>query len=223
MKHWKGKKMSKKKKKKGKKFTGEVTKTRAIRIFEALGFKTAGTWDVIRLQKKIRNLPNLVEGANFTSKMQRKVDVILRALEREQKITVVDIEDAEAAKGREKDVEAARKREVVRKAEKKAKDKSKTKTEEKEAAKKEDTKKKAKKAVATKEKKPGLMMSMYEFIQIHQPISAKKILSLLKKRFPDKNSESMERCIPRYPKCLADSRGITDIGQDNKGYYIIVK
>jgi len=215
--------MSKKKKKKGKKFTGEVTKTRAIKIFEALSFKTAGTWNVIRLQKKIQDLPNLIEGTKFTSKMQRRVDIIVRALGRGVKITVVDVEDATADAKRKQEIEDAAKREAKRKSEKKTKDKSKAKAKAKKTAKKNATKKQAKKAVVAKEKKPGLMLSMYEFIQAHQPISARKILSMLKQRFPNKNPESMERCIPRYPKCLADSHGITDIGQDDKECYIITK
>ncbi len=213
--------MSKKKKKKGKKFTGEVTKTRAVKIFEVLGFKTANKWDVARLQKKIQNLPDLIEGAKFSSKMQRRVDIITRALGRGTKITIVDVEDATADDKRKKEIEDAAKREETRKKTKKAEVVKKEKGASKKAAKKDKAKTQAKKAVAAKEKKPGLMMSMYEFIQTNQPISAKKILAMLKQRFPNKNPESIERCIPRYPKCLADSHGITDIGQDDRESYII--
>ena len=89
-------------------------------------------------------------------------------------------------------------------------------------------KKKAKKVVkkkkAVKKEKPaGLMMTFYELIQKHQPISAESIFARLKKQFPDHNPESMKRCIPRYPKCLADSKGIKDIGTDEQGRYIIIK
>jgi len=145
--------MSKKKKKKGKKFTGEVTKTRAVKIFEALNFKTASGWNVTRLQKKIQDLPDLIEGAKFTSKMQRRVDIIVRALGRGMKITVVDVEDATADAKRKREIEDAAKREAKRKSEKKAKDKSKAKAEDKKAAKKDTSKKQAKKAVTAEKKK----------------------------------------------------------------------
>lgn len=224
-----------------KKFSGNITLTRAIKIFEALGFKTAGKWDAKRLEQKITNLPTLVEGAELTPKIQKRVNTVLRALKRGQKITVIDVEDIEPGKKRDKAVKDAEKREVERKSEEKVDTKKKAKASKKKAAKKEVAKKQAKEAVAATKKKgkerkaggkakdkkqakkPGLMMSMYEFIQKEGPISARKILSLLKKRFPEHNLESMERCIPRYPKCLADSRGIKDIVIDDKGQYCIRK
>jgi len=210
---------------KKKQFSGQVTKTRAIKIFEALGFKTAGKWDVAKLQRKLLKLDTLIEGTDLDKKNLKKVNEILSAQAKGRKVIVVDVEDVAAGKQREKDVKDAAAREVKRKAEQKTKAKAKEKAETKKTAKKAKAKKTAKKAVAAsdKKKKPGLMLSMYEFIQAYQPISANKILSLLEKRFPEHNSESMERCIPRYPKCLADSHGITDIGQDDKERYIIVK
>ena len=146
--------MSKKKKKKGKKFTGEVTKTRVVKIFLALGFKTADKWDAVRLQKKIQNLPDLIEGAKFTTKMQKRVDRILNFLSQGQKIIVVDVEDATADDKRKQEIKNAAERETKRKIEKKAKDKSKVKAEVKKTEKKDKSKKQAKKAVAaSKEKK----------------------------------------------------------------------
>ena len=207
-----------------KKFSGQVTMNRAIKIFEALGFKTASKWDVHKIQKKLGKLHELVEGVELDPKNLKKVNQILRAQNEGKKIIVVDVDDVVAGKQREQDVKDAQKRAVTREQERKTKTVKKEKAMAKKKAKKSEAKKQAKKAVkAAREKKPGLMMSMYEFIQTQQPISARKILSLLKKRFPNKNPESMERCIPRYPKCLADSHGITDIGQDDKERYIIVK
>lgn len=152
--------MSKKKKKKGKKFTGEVTKTRVVKIFLALGFKTADKWDVFRLQKKIQNLPDLIEGAKFTDKMQKRVDRILNFLSQGQKIIVVDVEDATADDKRKQEIKNAAERETKRKIEKKAKDKSKVKAEVKKTEKKDKSKKqakKAKKAVEAKKKKKSDM------------------------------------------------------------------
>ena len=215
--------MSKKKKKKGKKFTGEVTKTRVVKIFLALGFKTADKWDVFRLQKKIQNLPDLIEGAEFTDKMQKRVDRILNFLSQGQKIIVVDVEDATADDKRKQEIKNAAERETKRKIEKKAKDKSKVKTKAKKADKKDERKRQAKKAVASKEKKPGIIMSVLEFIKSGQPISEKQILTKLKQRFPDKNPESMERTIPQIPGHLRKHKDIDIIGKNDKGQYIIKK
>ena len=149
--------MSSKKSKSKEKFSGSITKTRAIKIFEALGFKTACNWDAARLQKKIENLPNLVEGAKLDDKTQKRINVVLKALKDGRKVAVVDVEDAVADKKRGKAVEDAAQRESERKAEKKAKGKTKVKEDDKPVAKaktKKKTKKKAKKAVvSTKEKK----------------------------------------------------------------------
>ena len=149
--------MSSKKSKSKEKFSGSITKTRAIKIFEALGFKTACNWDVSKLQKKIENLPNLVEGAKLDDKTQKRINVVLKALKDGRKVAVVDVEDAAADKKRGKAVEDAAQRESGRKAEKKAKGKKvEVKEEDKPVAKpKSKTKKKTKKVVVitSKEKK----------------------------------------------------------------------
>ena len=138
------------------KFSGSITKTRAIKIFEALGFKTASQWDAGRLQKKIVKLPELVEGAALDDKTQKRINVVLKALGQGREVTVVDVDDATADKKRGKDVDDAAKRETERKVEKKDKDKKKVKKEEKKTVKKEKAKKQAKKAVAAGKEKKGL-------------------------------------------------------------------
>lgn len=210
--------------KKEKESSGTVSRNRAIKIFEALGFKTASQWDAARLQKKLVKLDTLVEGAVLDKKTQKRVNEILRAQKRGRKVTVVDTEDAAADKKRGQAVKDSQKRTANAKAEKKVKAEKKEKSAAKKKTKDVEATKKQEKRIAEKKEsgKPGLMMSMYEFIQTHQPISAKKILSLLKKRFPERDPGSIERCIPRYPKCLAE-KGITDISQDDKDCYIIVK
>lgn len=200
-----------------------ISRNRAVKIFEALGFQTANKWDSVRLQKKIGKLTTLIEGADLDVKTLKHVNAILRAQEK-GKVTV-DSENPVADKQAEKEVKAAAKREAARKVEKKEQSKKEAKKTKKtvQDATRKVAKKKTAKKVEKKDKKPGLMMSMYEFIQIHQPVSAKKILSLLKKRFPERDPGSIERCIPRYPKCLADSKGITDIALDAKDRYYIKK
>ena len=208
-----------------KKFSGQVTMSRAIKIFEALGFKTASKWNAIKLQKKLGKLHELVEGVELDPKNLKKVNQILRAQNEGKKIIVVDVDDVVAGKQREQDVKDAQKRAVTREQERKTKTVKKEKAMAKKNAKKKQAKKQAKKAVKAKDekKKPGVIMSVLEFVKEQAPISERKILSLLKKRFPDKNVESMERTIPRVPNYLAREKGIDVIGKDDKGRLIIKK
>ena len=86
-------------------------------------------------------------------------------------------------------------------------------------AKKKQTKTTTKKT----EKTPGIIMSVLEFIQNDGPISAKKILAKLVKRFPNRDSDSMERTIPRVPNHLKTNFGIDKIRKNDKGNYYIKK
>ena len=74
-----------------------------------------------------------------------------------------------------------------------------------------------------KDKKPGVIMSMLEFVTNHGPISVEKIHSLLKKRFPDKDPDSMLRSIPKIPRYLATNKNMDVIGKNDKGQYYIKK
>jgi len=99
---------------------GTITKIRAIKIFEALGFKTADKWDVTRLQKKLGNLNMLIEGTELDEKNQKKVNEILRAQKNGLKVTVIDVENAERDRQQEREIRDALERGRERTAEKKA-------------------------------------------------------------------------------------------------------
>jgi len=131
---------------------GTITKNRAVKIFEALGFKTAGKWDVARLQKKIVKLDTLIEGAELDSKTLKRVNEILRAQTKGRKVAVVDPDDAAADKQRDKGVKDAAKREVIRKAEKKGVTAKKEKSDEKKDAKKAKATKKQEKRIVERVK-----------------------------------------------------------------------
>lgn len=222
-----------------------ISRNRAIKIFETLGFKTANKWDNARLQKNVGKLTTLIEGADLDDKTQKRVNAILRAQEDGVKVTV-DSENPAADKQAEKDVKAAAKREVNRKAEKKSKAEKTTEKQEKikkdaEKSEKKSGKKTVKKATKTveksknksgkktakktekKDKKPGVIMSVLEFVKTHGPVSEKKIHSLLKKRFPDRDSGSMGRSIPKIPGHLRSTKNMDVIGKDDKGRYYIKK
>lgn len=83
-------------KKKNEKFSGNVSLVTARKIFEALGFKTAGKWDAARLTKKIKNLANLTEGCELATKVRKQVSTIVRAQKKGRRIVVVDIANVAA-------------------------------------------------------------------------------------------------------------------------------
>ncbi len=138
-------------KKDKKKFTGQVSKTRARKIFVALGFKTAKSWDEVQLTKKIKGLPNLADGTKLEPKMQKRVNVICQWIKDDKKVVVIDLDDVASGKKRAADVEDAVKRDSTKKAEKKAETAKKEKSANKKAAKKEKGKVQDKKAVAAKD------------------------------------------------------------------------
>lgn len=130
--------------------SGAITKNRAIKIFEALGFKTAEKWDTIRLQKKLEKLGTLIEGAQIDKKNQKRINEILRFQKKGHKVIVVDPDDAVADKKRGKAVEDAAKRETKRKSEKKAEMAKKEKASAKKDVKDKETAKKQEKRIAEK-------------------------------------------------------------------------
>ena len=194
--------------KKQKENSGSVTKNRAIKIFEALGFKTASKWDEARLQKKLIKLDTLIEGAELDKKTQKRVNDILRAQKGGRKVVVIDPDDAAADKKRGKEVEDSKKRVASEKAEKKGK-----------AQRKQDKVEGKKKTPKKKEpKKPGVIATILEIIQSN-PASKKQILDRLKTRFPDRPVEGMEKTISaQLPNRMAKEKGIK-IKVDDKGRF----
>lgn len=147
--------MSKKDKSKGKKkFTGQVSITRARKILGVLGFKTASGWDEAQLTKKIRNLPVLADGALLEPKMQKQVNTICNAIKKgTPEVFVVDLSDEAADKKRAAEVVDAVARVAVKDEEKKTKRAKKEKNEVKKEAKEVKVKEQAKKAVEAGDKK----------------------------------------------------------------------
>lgn len=154
-----------------------VTKNRAVKIFKALGFSTAGQWDAFRLQKKVNKLQTLVEGANLDDKTQKRVNEILRVQNAGRTVQVVDSEMVATDEQVEKEVEAAAKREVNRKAEKRVKEK---KTEEKQG--------KIKRDVGKSEKKSG-KKTVKKTVKKTAKKTAKKVGKKATKKIAKKTTE----------------------------------
>ena len=197
--------------KKKKEISGKVTKNRVVKIFEALGFKTAERWDIHRLQKKLVELEMLVEGAKLDDKTQKRVNEILSLQKKGRKVIVFDPDDADADKKRGQDVEAAQKRATTKKVEKKEK------------TKRETDKAAGKKPKQKEPKKIGVIASILEFISAGNPVSKKQLLDKLTKRFPDRPVDGMEKTIAaQLPNRMAKEKGIK-IKVDDKGRFSTTK
>jgi len=101
----------------------EITKSRAVKIFEDIGFQTANKWDSIRLQKKLMNLESLVEGTKLSAKGKKRVDEILQARSDGKEVVVTTAEEKVADAKAGKAVQDALKRETERKVNRKKKSK----------------------------------------------------------------------------------------------------
>ena len=73
----------------------KIKKENAIRLFQALGFKTASKWDSAKLKIKLNNLPDLVEeGFELEDeKMNIRLGKVLCAIEAGNKIVVLSKDD----------------------------------------------------------------------------------------------------------------------------------
>lgn len=195
--------------KKKKEFSGKVTKNRVVKIFLALGFKTADKWDIIRLQKKLVKLDVLIEGAKLDAKTQKRVNEILRLQNKGRKVIVFDPDDEAADKKRGQDVKDAQKRAATKKTEKAT------------AGRKAD-KAAGKKPKRKEPKKPGVIASILEFIQAG-PVSKKQLLGKLTKRFPDRPVDGMAKTIQaQLPNRMAKEKKIK-IKMDDKGRFSVKK
>ena len=59
-----------------------IKKRTVVKLFEALGFKTANTWDDSKLMRKINEIPELVEEVEVKNpKVKRLIEKILKASE----------------------------------------------------------------------------------------------------------------------------------------------
>ncbi len=109
-----------------------LSQTLVVKLFEALGYKTANTWDNARLMQKIRNLPDLVDGVKIK---KPKVKVLLKKILKAKKVRIKMTGEEEAPKTTKKTAK-----------------KNKKKVESKSEQKKETEKKKKTKKVVSKRK-----------------------------------------------------------------------
>ncbi len=193
-----------------------ITRERALKLFSYFNYKTAGKWSSKRMEGKLAKLPDSID---IKLVKNSKVEAILKEITNASSVKIASTDKTKSTE--DKSV----KEKIEKRTGKKAMKKTTKKKDKKSDKKKSRFTKKQKTKTTTKktEKTPGVIMSVLEFIQNDGPISAKKILAKLVKRFPDRSSESMDRTIPRVPNHLKANFGIDKIRKNDKGNYYTKK
>ena len=171
--------------------TLELKRSTAIKIFEALGFKTVSKWNTKRLEAKIKNLPELTDGVKLkNNKLKKKIQEIIAA----EKVVIIPSEkEAKEDTKIEKQVEESKKRTTEKKQEKVGKKKSGT----------------------------GVIASIVSIIQSNGPISKEQIHKRLVKLFPNRPAVGLKSTInAQIPNRLNKEKGLK-IKKDDEGRYFI--
>ena len=195
----------------------------AIKLFKALGFKTAGNWTTDRLQSKLNNLPEIAD----EDKVGEWVQDYLDRIERADEVIIKEKEDKDMkkkkknkGKGKKKISKATGKKVVEGSTKKKDKKKVSKKTDKKKkidkkkkdkvSTKKSKGKKKTSKTTTKKTatKKIGVIATIVECLK-KGPTTRESILKVLVKRFPDRAEESMNTTVKAaVPSYLRRKQGL---------------
>ena len=204
----------------------KIKDTSAKKIFKALGFQTADSWDCVRLQKKINKLPEIIQDdvEIGDEKLMRLVDRILDTIQIGKEVIVAKKKsDKKAEKTNTKKSSGKTKKSKLDKATGKKKKGGGAKKDKSEKSKKDKSKKSKSKATGTKKnkmKKVGVIATIVECLE-NGPVSKETILKKLCKRFPDRPEEGMKRTIGiQVPTRLRSDKDL-DVQRNDKGKYYI--
>ncbi len=153
-----------------------IKRKRAVKLFKALGFKTAKNWDNSRLQDKLINLPELAEEASLEDPKMKK---LLKKVSKAKEILVYEVDN----KGNTQTNENVNRKEneVAKKKKSKKKDKKKVATATGKKVKKDKAKKKDKKKDKKKAAKKTVAKNVDKFGAREGSIKA-KINAVLSKK-----------------------------------------
>ncbi len=205
-----------------------IRRERIILLYEALGFKTAQNWDDDRLLKKVESLSELTEDVIIKDpEIKKLLDKILKAgkikikTDKPKGASETDMAKKKGKKKSSKKSKAEMEAAGVDATPKKKSKKNSKKADKKKNSKKNKTPKKDKKSTKkTSEKKLGVIDTIADCLR-KEHTTAKNIVKVLVKKFPNRNKDSMEnttnRCIKSY---LEKEKGIT-VSQDSKGKFFI--
>lgn len=175
-----------------------IKQSTAVKLFETLGFKTAGTWDLAKLQKKTTQLPELTDGVkiNKKPKMKTLLKKILEAKKVEISPTIPEeSEPSTKEPSTKKNTESS----------KKSKNNKKTSDKKKEP----------------KTKRPGVITTILDVVKKHGPISKEQIVEKLLKIFPDRPEKGMKSTVGIQVPSRLNKEKKANIKKDDKGKYHI--
>ena len=213
----------------------KVKKADAVRLFEALGFKTAADWPDQRFQDKLVKLPKLMEDESEHPEEEDLLKLakqLVKAVKAEEAVEIIGGNGK--AKAEEAEEKPAKKGTAKPKAKATAKDEEEE--EEKSDEEAEDNedgdelvpvKKKAPPKKAGGPKGPGVIgtiVGMLTKASEKKPVTKEQILDNLVETFPDRDRESMARTINvQIPNRIQNEKKLTVHKNDKKpaGYWAV--
>ena len=199
--------------------TYQLTRADAVAIFQGLGYKTADTWKRGRLESKVKTLGEIVDDdvvlegddEDHASHINNVLDEVLAALDAEQEIELVtgDVEESEPEEKAPAPKKKPRKKAAKPKAEEAEEDdeepapkaKKKPARKKKPAAEEDDDSVPVKKKPAKKgtgPKKVGIIATVVAALEKaseKKPLTRDQALSLLEKKFPEREADGMKKTV----------------------------
>ena len=184
-----------------------------IKLFRAIGVKTADEWGDEKLIKNTKDLKHLAEGVDVKSeKAQALLEVVVGA-------PILKIKKGD-------DLLLVRGEEVKEKTKKKEKAKKETPKMKKKTKKKEAVKKTTKKKAASSEKKTTrrktILGTVLESLQKKSPLTKDALIKILEKTFPERRLESMISTLLASPGYYRVHK-IAVVERDDEGRFVLKK
>ena len=207
----------------------EVDRDEAVALFVELGFKTAGAWDTIRLQKKLSSINQIAEDAS--PKTQASKDLLENVLEAITEETEIKITGGKKGKKSKPSDDDENDSPVTPVGKKNKKVQAKVASSKNGKAKVVTGKKKGqeKKAPvnafkgAASNGRPGVINSIISILQgatERKPVTKKEIHASLVKLFPDRTADAMQTTVNlQVPSKLRKDKGLT-VQKNENGYWM---
>lgn len=173
----------------------EITKSQAVKMFEELGFATAGGWGITQIQNRINNLPDICEDVDIKTldiKLQPLVQSAINKIKDHKEVKVV----ADAQTEKKVESEPVKKKKEKPEVEKKVK------------------KDKKEKKTSTK-RGEGVIATIIECLSKYT--TREDILKVLVAKFPDRNKNGMETTVKcAVPSYLQTKMGLKILQKDGQ-------
>lgn len=195
----------------------KMKKETVVRVFEALGYKTAKNWEVERLEKKVNGLSELIKDSKHPDIEDSRTKKALTAILKADKV-IIDKPETEKVQEVEKKTEKKESVDVPVDVPTQKKPTQKKKVSKKKSIANKKTVEKTIKKISTKG--PGVIATIIECLK-KRPTTREAILNVLVKRFPDRDKSKMETTVKcAVPSYLQRKMGL-EVKENNNGSYCI--